>query len=91
MVQLSLRNGPTLDAMLAAKGLNRLASSVRPCFVVASLTVEKVVSCYKADKLIASLLSSCTFSRRLQYTNFMQQGKNTANEATDRCVRTFDA
>ena len=41
--------GPTPDAKLAAMGPNRLASSVRPCFVEASLTVEIAVSCYKAD------------------------------------------
>ena len=57
MVQLSPRKVPTLDAKLAAMGPNRLASSVRPCFVEVSPTVEKAVSCYKADRLIASLLS----------------------------------
>ena len=41
--------GPTLDAKLAAMGQNRLASSVHPCFIEASPTVEKAVSCYKAD------------------------------------------
>ena len=45
------------DAKLAAMGPNRLASSVRPWFVEASPTVEKTVSCYKADRLVASLLS----------------------------------
>ena len=49
--------GPTPDAKLAAMGLNRLASLVRPCFVEASPTVEKAVSCHKADRLVASLLS----------------------------------
>ena len=49
--------GPTLDVKLAAMGPNRLASSVHPCFVEASSTVEKDVSCYKADQLVASLLS----------------------------------
>ena len=46
--------GPTPDAKLAAMGLNRLALPVCPCFVEASPTVEKVVSCYR---LLASLLS----------------------------------
>ena len=41
--------GLTLDAKLAAMGQNQLASSVRPCFIEASPTVEKAVSCYKAD------------------------------------------
>ena len=36
---------------------NRLASSLRPCFVEASPTVRKAVSCYKADQLLASLPS----------------------------------
>ena len=49
--------GPTPDVKLAAMGPNRLASSVHPCFVEASSTVEKDVSCYKADQLVASLLS----------------------------------
>ena len=47
----------TPDAKLAAMGPNLLASLVRPCLVKASLTVQKAVSCYKADRLIASLLS----------------------------------
>ena len=34
---------------------------------------------------------SAAFSRRLQYTNFVLQRKNAANETTDKCVRTFDA
>ena len=38
-------------------GPNRLASSVRPCFVEASPTVEKAVSRYKEDRLVDSLLS----------------------------------
>ena len=86
--------GPTLDAMLAAKGLNRLASLVHCaslCFIEASLTVEKAVSCYKADQLIALLLSFHTFSRCLQYVNFVLQGMNAVNEATDGCMQTFDA
>ena len=39
-----------------AMGPNRLASSVWPWFVEASLTVEKAVSCYKEDRLVALLL-----------------------------------
>ena len=48
--------GPAPDAKLAAMGPNRLASSVRPCFVETSPTVEKAVSCYRADQLVSSLL-----------------------------------
>ena len=55
-----LEQGPTPDAKLAAMGPNRLASSVHPCFVKASPTVEKAVSCYSGDRLIASLLSFCS-------------------------------
>ena len=49
--------GPTPDAKLAAIGPNRLASSVRLCFVEASPPVDKAVSCYRADRLVALLLS----------------------------------
>ena len=76
--------GPTLDAKLAAMGQNGLASSVCQLFVEASPTVVKAGSCYKADRL-------AVFSRHLQYANFILQGKNAANEATNGCVRTFDA
>ena len=48
---------PTPDAKLAAMGPNQLASSVRPWFVKASPTLEKAVSCYKADWLVASMRS----------------------------------
>ena len=48
---------------------DRLASSVCPRFVEASLTVEKAVSCYKTDQLVASLLSFCSFSCRLHAVN----------------------
>ena len=48
--------------------------------------MEKAVSCYKADRLVAST----AFIRRLQYASFVLQGKNAANEAMD-SVRTFDA
>ena len=83
--------GPTQDAKLAAMGLNGLASSVHQLFVEASPTVKKAASCYKADRLVASLLSSAVYSCRLEYANFMLQGKNAANEAMGGCVRTFDA
>ena len=83
--------GPTPDAKLAAMGLNGLALSVRQLFVEASPTMEKAALCYKADQLVAPLLSFAAFSHRLQYANFVLQGKNTANEATDGCVQTFDA
>ena len=48
--------GPALDVKVAAMGPNRLVSSVRPWFVKDSPTVEKAVSCYKVDWLVASLL-----------------------------------
>ena len=62
--------GPTPDAKLAAMGPNRLASSVRLCFVEASLTVEKAVSCYKADRLVAPLLSFCSVQSSLAVHEF---------------------
>ena len=70
---------------------NRLASSLRPCFVKASPKIEKAVSCYKADRLVAPLPSFRSVRSSLAYANFVLQGKNAANEATDGCVRTFDA
>ena len=89
MVQLSSSKGPPWDAKLAAMGPNRLASLFRPCFTEASPTVEKAVSCYKANQLVALLLSFRTFSHRLQYANFVLQGRNAVNQATDRCVQTW--
>ena len=43
--------------------------------------------CIVLQRLVASLLSFCTFSHCLQYANIVLQGKN---EAKDRCVWTFD-
>ena len=83
--------GPIPDAKLDAMGPNRLASFVRPCFIEASPTVEKNVSCYRADRLVASLLNFCSVQPSLEYANFTMQGKNTANEAMDGCVQSFDA
>ena len=40
--------------------LNHLALSFFPCFVEASPTVEKAVTSYKADRLVASLPSFCS-------------------------------
>jgi len=85
--------GPTPDAKLAAmQGVpNRLASSLRPCFVEASLTVEKAVSCYKADRLVASLTSFRSVRSSLAVRKFCTAVEDAANEAADGCVRTFDA
>ena len=77
----------SVDAM----GPNRLALSVHLCFVEASPTVEKAVSCYKADRLVASLPSFRSIQLSLAAVNFTLQGKNAANEAMDGCVRTSDA
>jgi len=81
--------GPTPDAKLAVMGPNRLASSVHPCFIEDSLTVEKTVSCYKADRLVASMLSFCSVQSLPAVRKFVLQGRNAANQATDRCVRTW--
>ena len=67
--------GPTPDAKLAAMGQNQLASSVHPCFIEASPTVEMVVSCYKADWLIASLLSFHTIQLSLAVHEFRAAGE----------------
>ena len=85
--------GSTPDAKLAAmQGVpNRLASSLRPCFVEASLTVEKTVSCYKADRLVASLTSFRSVRSSLAVRKFCAAGEDAANEAADGCVQTFDA
>ena len=48
--------------------------------------MEKAVSCYKVDRLVASLLSFRTLSRHLEYANFVLQEKNAANDAMDGCV-----
>ena len=65
-------------------GQNRLASSVHQSFIKASPTVEKAVSCYKADRLVASLLSFRSVQSSLAVHEFMQ--KNAANEAAGGCV-----
>ena len=78
-------------AKLAALGLNWLASLVHSWFVEASPTVEKAVSCYKTDRVIALLLSFRSVQSSLAVHEFRAAGKNVANEATNRCVRTFDA
>ena len=62
--------GATPDVKLAVMGPNRLASSVRPCFVEASPTVEKAISCYKEDRLVASLLSFCSVQSSLAVCEF---------------------
>ena len=83
--------GSPLDVMLAAMRLNELASSVRPWFIEASPTAEKAVSCYKADQLIALLLSFCSIQSSLAVREFHAAGENAPNEVTDGCVWTFDA
>ena len=83
--------GFPLDAMLAAMRLNELALSVCPWSIEASPTAEKAVSCYKADRLIALLLSFCSVQSSLVVHEFRAAGENAPNEATDGCVWTFDA
>ena len=78
----------TPDTKLVAMGPNRLALLVRLCFVKASPTVEKAVSCYKADRLIASLLNFCSVQSLAAVREFHAR-RNTVNQATDRCVRTW--
>ena len=64
--------------------LNRPALLLHPCFVEASLTVEKVVVVLK-NELTRSLVAN---DQCLQYTNFILQARN---EATDRCVQNYVA
>ena len=66
---------PTLDAKLDAMGPNRLALSVRLCFVEVSPTVEKAVLCYKADRLVASLPSFCSIQLSLVVHEFHAAGE----------------
>jgi len=73
-------------------GPNWLALSVRPCFVEASPTVEKAVSCYRADRLLASLLSFCSIQSSLSVCEFRVTGKERCEQGHKRaCVWTFDA
>ena len=75
--------GPTLDAKLAAMGLNGLALLVRPWFVEASPTVEKAVSWQSGPtRSLVAKFPQCSIVT-------CSIGKNVANEATDGCVRTF--
>ena len=67
--------GPTPDAKLDAMGPNRLASFIRPCFIEASPTVEKKVSCYRADQLVASLLNFCSVEPSLVVRKFHDAGE----------------
>ena len=72
--------GPTLDVKLDAMGPNWLASSVRLCFVKASLTVEKALSCYREDRIVSSLLSFCSVKSSLAVRKFCAAGE-------ERCKR----
>jgi len=66
---------PTPDVNLTAMGLNRLASSVCLWFVEASPTVEKAVSCYKANRLVASTLSFHSIRSLLAVWEFCAAGE----------------
>ena len=66
--------------------LNRLASLLYPCFVKASLTGEKAVLCYTADRLVASLPSFHSIQYLLAVREFHAAGKEHCNKATDGCV-----
>ena len=84
--------GPTPDVKLAVMGPNRLALLVHSSFVEASPTVEKAVSCYKADWLLASLLSFCSIQSSLSVCKFRATGKECCEQGHKHvCVWTFDA
>jgi len=78
---------------VSCMGLNGLASSVRPWFVKASPTVEKAVSCYKANRLIASLLSFRSVQSSLAVCEFRAAGEECYKQGYGqrRCEQTFDA
>ena len=67
--------GPHPDAKLAAMGLNGLALSVCQLSVEARPTVEKAASCYKADRLVASLLSFRSVQSSLEVRKFRVAGE----------------
>jgi len=74
--------GPTPDANLAAMGPNRLTWSVRPRFVEASPTVEKAVLHYKADRLVASMLSFRSVQSSLAVREFRAAGEERCESMT---------
>ena len=76
--------GPTLDAKLDAIGPNRLASFVCPCFVEASPTVEKNVLCYRADRLVASLLNFRSVQPSLLVRKFHDAGEERCEQGHGR-------
>ena len=69
--------GPTPDVKVIYQlvALNRLASSLRPCFVEARPTMEKAVTCYKVDWLVASLPSFCCIQSSLPVREFCAAGE----------------
>ena len=75
--------GPTSNVKLAAMGLNGIASLVHP---YSPRPARQGESCI----VLQRWPTPAAFSRHLQYVNFMLQGKNAANKATDGCVWTFD-
>ena len=63
------------------------------CFVEASPTVEKAVSCLQSGPTrspIAKFPQHSVIACSMQILIVLQE-KNAANEATDECVQTFDA
>ena len=60
---------------VSCMGLNGLASLVCPWFIKASPTVEKAVSCYKVDRLVASLLSFRSVQSSLAVREFCAAGE----------------
>ena len=71
MVQLSPHKSPPWMQSYLPGGT---ASSLRLCFVKASPTVEKAVSCYKANQLIASLPSFHNIQSSLAVHKFHTAG-----------------
>ena len=81
---------------------NRLASSLRSCFIEASPTVEKAVTCCKADQLVASLPSFYSIQSWLAVRKFRAAGEECCEQGhgqvcvnlmswPQKCLRTIAA
>ena len=54
---------------------SQLALSLRLCFIEASQIVKKAISCYNADRLVASLPGFCSIQSSLAVHEFHAAGK----------------
>ena len=92
MVQLSPRKGPS-------RMQRKLPGGTESTCIVASSVLRRGQPDSGESCIVLQRGPTCSLvakfpkrsSRRLQYVNFALPRKNAANEATDGCVRTFDA